>query len=146
MGYPSGGSWSSSNTSVMTVANSGLINLLNTGIAVLTYTYTNSNGCAASRSITGNIVSCASRGLAFNSALDNTNMKVYPNPAKDIVNVECVNAKELMIIDCLGRIVYNSMVYDSLVKVNVKQFNKGIYLVKVVLKNGEIIVEKMIIE
>ena len=73
-------------------------------------------------------------------------ISIYPNPAKAMVTIECVNAKELLIIDYLGKTVYQSTVKDQRSTVKCKQFAKGIYVVKIVLNNGAIKTEKLVIE
>ncbi|CAF3817074.1 unnamed protein product [Rotaria sp. Silwood1] len=76
----------------------------------------------------------------------NSEIKVYPNPAKDMVTIDCAGAKELLIIDCLGRTVYKSMVNSQWSMVNTKQFGKGVYVVKAVMSNGEVKTEKLVVE
>ncbi len=75
-----------------------------------------------------------------------SNIRLYPNPAKDIVTIECANAKEILITDYFGRIVYRSTVNNQLSIINLQGFARGIYLVQVVLDNGSIKTEKLIVE
>ncbi len=81
-------------------------------------------------------------------AIDNRQMaiNIFPNPAKDIVNIECVGAKQLLIIDYFGRTVHQSTVDSRPLTVNTKQLIKGIYVVKAVMNNGEIKTEKLVVE
>ncbi len=76
----------------------------------------------------------------------NKAISVYPNPAKDIVNIECLGAKELLIIDNLGRTVYRSTVNSQPLTVNTKQMSKGIFIVKAMMNNGDIKTEKLVVE
>jgi uncharacterized repeat protein (TIGR01451 family) len=71
-------------------------------------------------------------------------ISVYPNPATSIVNIECVDAKQIVIIDCLGRVVKQCS--NSSQTINTTQFKKGIYVVKAILNSGEIKTEKLIVE
>ena len=73
-------------------------------------------------------------------------VSIYPNPAKDFVSVECKGAKELMIVDYLGRVVFQSTSIRQQLTVNTKQFNKGVYIVKVIMNNGDVKTEKLIVE
>jgi hypothetical protein len=73
-------------------------------------------------------------------------ISVYPNPAKDLVTIECAGVKELLIIDYLGREVYRSTVDSRPLTVNTKQFNKGIYVIKAIMNNGAIKTEKLVVE
>ena len=76
----------------------------------------------------------------------NTGVKVYPNPAKDMVTIECAGAKELLVIDYLGRTIQQLKVNSEQLIVNTKQFGKGVYVVKAILKNGEVKTEKLVVE
>jgi hypothetical protein len=75
-----------------------------------------------------------------------SNIILYPNPAKDVVTIECKGAKELQIVDYWGRIIYRLTVGSQPLTVNTKQLPKGLYVVKVVISNGEIKTEKLIVE
>ncbi len=75
-----------------------------------------------------------------------SNIVIFPNPAKDLVTIECLGAKELLIIDNLGRTVYRSTVNSQPLTVNTKQMSKGIYIVKAVMNNGVIKTEKLVVE
>ena len=72
--------------------------------------------------------------------------KFYPNPAKDIVNIECVNAKKILIIDYLGQIVKKQIINNQQSIINVQGLAKGLYLVQIITDSGEIKSEKLILE
>ena len=76
----------------------------------------------------------------------NKAISVYPNPATAIVTIECAGAKELLIIDNLGRTIYRSTVNSQPLTVNTKQLTKGIYLVRAMLNSGDIKTEKLVVE
>jgi hypothetical protein len=84
--------------------------------------------------------------VTLNEKQETRKVLIYPNPANSIVTIECSNAKELLIIDYLGRTIYKSMVNSQWSIVNTKQFAKGMYLVKVIMKNGDVKTEKLVIE
>ncbi len=73
-------------------------------------------------------------------------LSIYPNPAKGIVTIYCEGAKELMMIDYLGRTVYRSTVDSLPLTVNLKQLPKGIYVVKAIMNSREIKTEKLVVE
>jgi hypothetical protein len=73
-------------------------------------------------------------------------IRIHPNPAKDLVTIECKGAKELLIIDYLGKTVYQSNVDSRPLTVNTKQFAKGVYIVKAMINNGETKTEKLVVE
>jgi phosphoribosylaminoimidazole (AIR) synthetase len=72
---------------------------------------------------------------------------VFPNPARNMVNIECIGAKEILIVDYLGKTISNEKVINSQnATINVQGFAKGVYLVKAIMINGEIKTEKLIVE
>ncbi len=73
-------------------------------------------------------------------------VNIYPNPAKDIVNIECAGAKQLFITDYLGRTIMQLKVNSEKLVVDTKEFAKGIYVIKIILNNGEIKTAKLIKE
>ena len=79
-------------------------------------------------------------------AIRNGGISVYPNPAKEQVTITCKNAKEILVIDYLGRTVYQSTVDSRPLTVNTKQLVKGIYVVKAMMNNGQIKTEKLVVE
>ncbi len=73
-------------------------------------------------------------------------VSIFPNPARDIVTISCKGAKELLIIDYLGRIVKQFNNPTEHQTLNTKQFTKGLYIVKVVTANGATVVSKFVKE
>jgi len=73
-------------------------------------------------------------------------LSLYPNPAKEQVTIECKGARKVFIIDYLGKEVYRSTVNCRPLTVNTKQFNKGIYIVKAIMANGDIKTEKLVVQ
>ena len=74
-------------------------------------------------------------------------INIYPNPSRDIVKVESIEQiKEVKIIDYLGRTIYQSIASFQQSSVNTKQFTKGLYVVKILLTNGEVKNERLLVE
>ena len=73
-------------------------------------------------------------------------INVYPNPARNTVNIECSNAKELFIIDYMGQIVKKQIMNNQQSIINIQGISKGIYVVKVEMNNGEIKTQKLIVQ
>ena len=85
--------------------------------------------------------------VTLNEKQDTRNIIIYPNPTKTTVNIECKNAKELLVTDYLGKIVMSKKIVNNQYStINVQQYSKGLYFVKLVLNNGEIKIEKLIVE
>ncbi|CAF3895331.1 unnamed protein product [Rotaria sp. Silwood1] len=71
---------------------------------------------------------------------------IYPNPTNGIVNIECENAKQVVIVDAMGRSIKQLTVNNEKFIVDTKQFTKGIFIVKVTMKDGTIKSEKLVVE
>lgn len=73
----------------------------------------------------------------------------YPNPTSDFLNLEIKTDNksydiELEIIDISGKVVLNQKIKESISKINLSNFSKGTYLLKVFSKEiGEINVYKI---
>ena len=71
-------------------------------------------------------------------------VSIYPNPAKEQVIITCNNAKELMIIDYLGRVVYSDKMHRKSYNINLHSFSNGLYLVKLITNDNLEKLEKLI--
>jgi hypothetical protein len=79
------------------------------------------------------------------------NINIYPNPAKDFVNIVGKSIKEIQIINQLGQVVYKEIATGTNLRndaatINIKNLNKGLYIVKVTTTKGEVKNEKLIVE
>lgn len=78
-----------------------------------------------------------------------TRLKVYPNPANEMLNVEVslLNDKEATIVieNMLGQVVYSQQPNKQLNQLNISTFVSGVYFVKLSAGKG-VAVEKIIIE
>jgi hypothetical protein len=92
----------------------------------------------------GKISYSETKKIAINNSSSNIN--IYPNPAKDIINIESINASQIIILDGFGRIVKQVNNVSEHQTINLKQYNKGIYFIKIVLKNLEVKTEKIIVQ
>ncbi len=89
----------------------------------------------------------------------NNELRIYPNPARDVVNIVGKDIKEVRLINCLGQAIhteiarlnigqtsYLAMTSNDAIIINTKNFNKGLYIVQVILANGTIKNEKLVVE
>ena len=151
IGNPTGGVWSK--TGVISVNGAGLVSTgSSAGTGTLTYTYTNANGCINSRTIAGNVVVCASRGVSgINNGqliMDNGQFTMYPNPAKTFIrlNVETlIGAGSIVVTDLYGKTVKNQTLSMGNNTVDIASLSKGIYLVSVQTANGKK-TQKLVVE
>jgi len=73
------------------------------------------------------------------------NISFYPNPADDLVLISNKDVESIEIYDLNGRMV-NILSMDHENSIMVKNLLNGIYLIKFKFKNGEIKVEKLIVQ
>lgn len=78
----------------------------------------------------------------------NSNIGIYPNPAKDFVTLVNVKSNSIIkIIDMTGKTVYNGVVSDTHTTINMTEFINGIYFIEVncegaITDNRKIVVNK----
>ncbi len=74
-------------------------------------------------------------------------VNIFPNPTKEFVTIECINASQIKIADITGKVCISKQIENNeSIMLSLKTLNKGLYLVNVILKNGEIITEKLLVE
>ncbi len=152
VGSPVGGVWSSSNTGSMTVnSTSGFVSIVGVGSTTLTYTITTPQLCSNSRSITGNTVTCAARGINISTptdAAENIQFKMYPNPARNSVNINvdfALTGGQIIVTNILGKQIKMQPLSLGTNNIDVSRLSKGLYLVSIITKDGKK-TEKLIIE
>jgi hypothetical protein len=66
-------------------------------------------------------------------------IKIYPNPASDILNIQFANAeknREIRIFNTLGQLVYNTKTGAQIAQINLKTLNlQGVVVVQVISNN-----------
>ncbi len=70
-------------------------------------------------------------------------VKVYPNPATNYVNIDTPNKANIQVINFLGQIIYESQVSGNSLRLNVSDYDNGIYFVKI-SHDGNIAVKRII--
>jgi hypothetical protein len=81
-------------------------------------------------------------------AVNSEQLSVYPNPATDVLNVECllVNEKStLEITDMLGNTIYHSTFSTQHNTINISNLSEGMYLLRV-LQNGNAVYTTKVIK
>ena len=69
----------------------------------------------------------------------NTGVALYPNPTKGNVTIQANGIQHITIVSVLGQVVYDADVNTNEVILNMSQFNAGIYLIRVMTENGEVV-------
>ncbi|MBN1111594.1 MAG: choice-of-anchor J domain-containing protein [Bacteroidales bacterium] len=81
------------------------------------------------------------------TAIDDVNklqIQVYPNPAKNIVNINTEIGAQITIVNQYGKTIYNTIATDEVTKVDVSNYVPGICFVKVYCK-GKQAINKLIV-
>ena len=75
-------------------------------------------------------------------------LSIYPNPTSSSVEIELsnldINILQIEISDIFGKIIKTEKGSTSHAKVNLSDLNNGIYLFRIYLSNGEVVVRKVV--
>ena len=71
-------------------------------------------------------------------------VKVYPNPATSYVNINTPDKANIQVINFLGQIMFESQVSGSSLRLNVSDYDNGIYFVKISVE-GESITKRIVV-
>lgn len=84
--------------------------------------------------------------LAANGFKNDSSIVVYPNPASDLIRIDCSSIlKSVELYDIQGRILEKMLVHTKTAQLDISDKANGIYFVKIATQNGEQI-EKIIKE
>ena len=144
------GVWTSSNPAVVTIgATTGLVQLVSFGTSIMTYTFTNANGCKNSRSMTGTVVNCPnSRGVDYVAPKAEMDFTMYPNPAKGTVAITAdyvQSGGQIIVTDMFGKQVKVQALSLGVNRLDINNLSKGFYLVNVITTEGNK-TKKLIVE
>jgi hypothetical protein len=98
-----------------------------------------------------NTISGASLGID-DVELGLSDIKIFPNPAQEIVNIQLASGVNLdgpiELYDILGKRVLQieAESYYNLQQLDISSLNRGVYLVKCYLANGDSISKKLIVD
>jgi len=126
------------------------VNINSVGAGSIKYTYTNTNGCSNSRTMSGNGFNCPG-GRAFNSNANSTvsqNFSLFPNPAKGSVNLNfeyATSGSQISVTDIYGKSVITKALSIGNNNLDISKLSRGLYLVSLTSAEG-IKTQKLIIE
>ncbi len=72
-------------------------------------------------------------------------LNIYPNPTKNSVAINCLNATDIIVTDFLGKQIINKNIANN-TTINTSYWAKGIYFIKILLRDGEVVCEKLVVE
>lgn len=62
---------------------------------------------------------------------EDVSLKLYPNPAQDVLNIESIASVEVILFDLLGHVVKNQLLSSGINSVHIESLEKGLYFVKI---------------
>lgn len=139
-GSPAGGTYSGAGVSGSTFDPS----VSGAGTFTINYAYTDANSC--SNSANQSVVVSLCTGI---EELNASNVLVYPNPAKDAVNVSIdgvsIDNATIELYDAIGKLVTSEKVNTSVTTISVSHLAKGMYTIRIMM-NGKQTVRRIIKE
>ena len=112
--------------------------------AGVTYAYAVKTVCTGGESdLSSTVNGATTTGI---SGYENSEVRIYPNPAHNVLNIEGDNLKEAAIYSAIGTLVQKTEVTGKAVTLNVSGLTKGIYFVKIITNEGNISTRKVVIE
>jgi hypothetical protein len=76
---------------------------------------------------------------------DNFDITLYPNPANDYFSISGENIIKIEIFNIAGQLVYSAEQISVNESINVKDFERGAYLVKITT-DSEVVVKELILQ
>jgi uncharacterized protein YjdB len=139
--------WSSSNSSIATVSDKGLVTAVSDGTATITATTQDGSNKTGTCEIKVSTVVSVNNSIPVGSG----SISIYPNPAKDKVSIDFNGFNEnepvdIRIIDINGKLIfYKEYINEKSITVKFdKRFKGGIYFIRV-QNNKNVITQKLII-
>ncbi len=141
-GSPSGGVYSGS------FVTGNTFNPASVGNYSVSYTYTDSNGCSDTATKNINVTTCT--GIT-NTNFQNSNIGLYPQPAKDLVTVSFnyyfEKNIEVRIVDITGKEIEKRIleVVNEKTQFPLTNLTNGIYFLQLKNNSGNIVVKKLVV-
>lgn len=65
-------------------------------------------------------------------------VNLFPNPADQTINIEAEGMTHISVYDMLGQFVYDAEIEGDMTKLNVSEWNNGIYLIRIQSAQGQL--------
>jgi len=87
------------------------------------------------------------RSISGNTDNDKKELKVYPNPFSEFLNVEVKGYEnvDIAITDVYGRVVYSESTDQSVFNISIDTWNQGMYLIVIKSDNEVILIDKILL-
>jgi hypothetical protein len=124
-GEPLGGIYSGTS-----VSNNEFNTIIGVGSYVITYSYSDQNGCSSSSSQQLNVIECSGASIIENN--DN-NTLIFPNPTFNTFSIleDGENHQLFSIYDQTGRVIFNGKLNGQITTVDLSNFSNGLYVLKI---------------
>ena len=109
----------------------------------IAYKYTSTDDASATWELDNLCV-----GVILNTAINENstqNVKIYPNPATDAINVSTGQNGILKVFDLTGKIIYTINLQKGLNNLDISSLKNGMYILNIKLENGSQKTEKLVI-
>ena len=106
------------------------------------YAYAVKTVCSGGESEFSNTVN----GMTGIGNYGDNEVRIYPNPASNVLNIEGDNLKEATLYSAIGTLVRKVTLSNTVNSVNVGGLSKGIFFVKITTADGNVITRKVVIE
>lgn len=80
-----------------------------------------------------------------NEGINNSHVSIYPNPARNIIQVTANNLERVRLIDAFGQIVLETLVKGQNTNLNIEQIPSGIYLIQLNMLKGNVIYKRVVV-
>ena len=108
-----------------------------------TYAYAVRTVCSGGESGLSNTMNGVATGIG---SYDGSEIHIYPNPARDVLNIEGDNLKEAALYSTIGALVKKAELSGKTSSFNISGLAKGIYFVKIINTEGNVCTCKVVIE
>lgn len=103
------------------------------------------NTCAKPALVCPNgCISTACTSVATEDAMEEFEVKIYPNPADEVLNIETIEPCHVYIFDQLGRLIYRFETSQTHHSINISNWQNGAYLLH--LSNDKAVVNKRFVK
>ncbi len=129
--------WSVKNPTVGTINSSGLLTAISNGVDTVVATAADGSGISGFK-----VITISNQGTGINFSSQSENIVLYPNPAVNELNINFGTAELLpetiKICDIRGRLVKQISDINMIQKIDISEFDKGLYLLVLNHKSEQI--------
>ncbi|MCP4314208.1 MAG: T9SS type A sorting domain-containing protein, partial [Bacteroidetes bacterium] len=134
-------SWSVDNIRSASINESGLLTTKSTGLINVKASLSSNPEINSSFQIT---ITNNSTDITRASSMD-SDVQIYPNPARGIVNIETTEAFEVVVLNVVGQAMYDKQCADTSCNIDVSNWKSGVYFVNIQC-GGKVFNKKLIVE